>query len=127
MFTLKHYQHNLVLLSFHVSSHLSIHPSVQLSVWRVTQEDVTSDSLLNWPLEFEFDQTNIQMWKTHIGVWKNNWGKQSKMVFKICEGILCSSFCVKKFDVIVHKKYIPCITLLDFWPFVPQITSETSG
>ena len=29
---------------------------------------------------------------------------QSKMVFKICEGISCSSFCVKEFAVIVHKK-----------------------
>ena len=39
---------------------------------------------------------------------------QSKMVFKICYGILCSSFCVKEFDVIVHKKYVPGITLLIF-------------
>ena len=30
---------------------------------------------------------------------------QSKMVFKICERIPCSSFCVKEFDVIVHEKY----------------------
>ena len=27
------------------------------------------------------------------------------MVFKICEGIPCSSFSVKELDVIVHKKY----------------------
>ena len=32
---------------------------------------------------------------------------QSKMVFKICEGILYSSFSVEEFDVIVHKKYFP--------------------
>ena len=37
-----------------------------------------------------------------------------KMVFKICEGISCSSFYVKEFDVIVHKKYFPCITLSNF-------------
>ena len=30
---------------------------------------------------------------------------QSIMVLKICEGILCCSFYVKEFDVIVHKKY----------------------
>ena len=42
---------------------------------------------------------------------------QSKMVFKIFEGILHSSFNVKEFDVIVHKKYFSCITLWTFWPF----------
>ena len=31
---------------------------------------------------------------------------QSKMVFKICEGISCSSLRVKEFDVIVHKRYV---------------------
>ena len=30
---------------------------------------------------------------------------QSKMVFKFGEGISCSLFYVKEFDVIVHKKY----------------------
>ena len=34
---------------------------------------------------------------------------QSKMVFKICEGISCSSFYVKEFDAIVHKKYFDAI------------------
>ena len=29
---------------------------------------------------------------------------QSNMVFKICEGISCSSFHVKEFDVVVYKK-----------------------
>ena len=38
------------------------------------------------------------------------------MVFKICEGISCSSFFVKEFDVIVYKKHFPCTTLLKFWP-----------
>ena len=33
------------------------------------------------------------------------------MVFTICEGISCSPFYVKEFDVIVHKIYSPCITL----------------
>ena len=28
-----------------------------------------------------------------------------KMVFKICEGMICSSFSVKEFDFIVHKNY----------------------
>ena len=36
---------------------------------------------------------------------KNNRGTQSKTVFKICEGIWCSSFYVNEFDVIVHEKY----------------------
>ena len=40
---------------------------------------------------------------THIGV-SNNWAMQSKMVFNICKGKSCSSFYVKEFDVIVHKK-----------------------
>ena len=35
---------------------------------------------------------------------KNSWGMQSKMVFEICDGISCSLFYVKEFDVIVHKK-----------------------
>ena len=37
---------------------------------------------------------------------------QSKMIFTIGEGILCSSFYVKEFDVIVYEKYFPCINLL---------------
>ena len=60
--------------------------------------------------------TNVQE-ITHSGVCKNNWGAQSKRVFKMCEGISCPSFYVKEFDVIVHKKYFPCITLLNVWPF----------
>ena len=39
---------------------------------------------------------------------KNNRGTQSQTVFKICEGMWCSSFYVhdvKDFDVIVNKKY----------------------
>ena len=35
------------------------------------------------------------------------------MVFKICEGIPCSSFSVKELDVIVHKIYFPNITMLN--------------
>ena len=42
------------------------------------------------------------------------------MVFKICEGILCSSFYIKEFDVIVHKMYLYCITLLHFWWLYPN-------
>ena len=41
------------------------------------------------------------------------------MVFKMCEGILGSSFSVKELDVIVHKKYFPCIKLLNFGHSVP--------
>ena len=40
-----------------------------------------------------------------------------KMVLKICERISCSSFSVKEIYVIVHKNYVPCIALLNFWPF----------
>ena len=49
---------------------------------------------------------------------------QLKMVFKICEGISHSLFSVKELDVIVHKKYFPGITLLDFGHSVPHITNE---
>ena len=31
--------------------------------------------------------------------------QSKKMVYKICEGILCSSFSVKELSVIVHKNY----------------------
>ena len=41
------------------------------------------------------------------------------MVFKICEGISCSSFSVQELDVIVHKKYFPYITMLHFGHSVP--------
>ena len=51
----------------------------------------------------------------------------TKMVFKICEGISCSSFSVKELDVIVHKKYFPYITMLPFGHSVPRITSEPGG
>ena len=36
------------------------------------------------------------------------------MQSKICEGIPCSSFYVKEFGVVVHKKYFACIILLIF-------------
>ena len=52
---------------------------------------------------------------------------QSKMVFKICLETPCSSLYVKEFDVIVHKKYFPSITLSNFGHSVPQITSEPGG
>ena len=42
-----------------------------------------------------------------------------KMVFKICEGISCSSFFVKELDVIAHKNYFPCITILNFGILYP--------
>ena len=75
------------------------------------------------------DQSNIQMYqKPHtLGSKKNKWAMQSKMVFKICEEILWSALYVKEFDVIVHKKYFPCITLLIFFHSVPQITSKLAG
>ena len=49
------------------------------------------------------------------------------MVFKICEGIPSPSFSVKELDVIVHEKYFPCITILNFGHSVPHITSEPDG
>ena len=50
------------------------------------------------------------------------------MIFKIYEGISCSSFYVKELDVIVHKKkYFPCITISNFGHSVPHITSEPDG
>ena len=66
-----------------------------------------------------WELANIQMYqKPHILGSKNiTRGVQSKIVSKICEGIYCSSFHVKEFDAGVHKKYFPCITLLNFWPF----------
>ena len=42
---------------------------------------------------------------TYWNLKKNNWGTQTKTVLKIFEGICCSSFYVKEFYVIVHKKY----------------------
>ena len=49
------------------------------------------------------------------------------MIFKISEGMPCFSFSVKELDVIVHKKYFPCITKLNFGHSVPHITSEPGG
>ena len=49
------------------------------------------------------------------------------MVFKMCEGISCSSFSVKELDVIGREKYFPCITLLNFGHYVPRRTSEPGG
>ena len=36
------------------------------------------------------------------------------MVFKICEGISCSSFYVKHFDAIVHKKVVSLYNPIKF-------------
>ena len=58
---------------------------------------------------------------------KNNWGIQSKNGLESCEGIPCSSFSVKELDVIVHKRYFYCITMLNFDHSVPHITSEPGG
>ena len=49
------------------------------------------------------------------------------MVFKMSEGISCSSFFVKELDVIIHKKYFSCIALLNFGHTVPQLTSKPGG
>ena len=59
-------------------------------------------SFTKWPLEMGAIQCTDAQETTHIAVQKNNWGTQSKAVFKICEGIWCSSFYVKEFDVIVR-------------------------
>ena len=42
---------------------------------------------------------------------------QSKMVFKICEGTLCS-FYVEEFDVIVHKKLFSLYNPIKFLPIL---------
>ena len=56
---------------------------------------------------------------------------QSQTVFKICEGVWCSSFYVhdvKDFDVIVNKKtFLVNMTLLFFCHSAPHITSEPGG
>ena len=81
----------------------------------------------NWPLEFGIRLIyKCERSHTYWGL-KNNWGMQSKMCFKTCEGIACSWFYVKEFDVIVHKKYFLSITLLCFCHSVPQLTSELGG
>ena len=46
------------------------------------------------------------------------------MVFKICEGISCSSFSVKELDVIVHKKYFPYITMFHFGHSLANLVVE---
>ena len=46
---------------------------------------------------------------------------QSKKVFKSCEGIWCSSFYVKEFDVIIRKKislYNPIIFFNILYPML---------
>ena len=51
----------------------------------------------------------------------------SKNGLQKCEEISCSSFSVKELDVIVHKKYFPCITMSNFGYSVPHLTSEPGG
>ena len=52
---------------------------------------------------------------------------QSMSWLLMCEGILCSSVSVKELDVIVHEKYFPCITPLNFGHSVPHLTSKPGG
>ena len=52
---------------------------------------------------------------------------QYKTGLQMCEGISCSSFTANELDVIVHKKYFPYITLLNFGHSVPHLTSEPGG
>ena len=72
------------------------------------------------------DPSNVQE-TTHIEVEEISEACNPKMVFKICEGIPCSSFSVKELDVIVHKKYFPSTTMFNFGHSVPHITSEPGG
>ena len=44
------------------------------------------------------------------------------MVFKICEGISCSSFFVKEFDVIVYKKAFSLYNLIKILAILPLRT-----
>ena len=66
-------------------------------------------------------------WKPHILGSNKSEACNSKMVFKICEGISCSLFSLKELDVIVHEKYFPCITILNFGHSISHITSERDG
>ena len=90
-------------------------------------EVISTISSANWPLGSgimgPFKWTGNH---TYLGL-NNNWGMQSKNVFKMCEGISFSSFSVMELDVIVQKKYFPCITLLNFGYSVPHITGEPGG
>ena len=60
-------------------------------------------SSANWPLHLGSGQGCKWIGNHTYCSPKNNWVMESKTVFKICEGIWCSSFYVKEFDVIVHK------------------------
>ena len=65
---------------------------------------VQTISPANWSLEFGIKPTyKCARNPTYLGL-QNNGGIQSNMVFKICDGISCSSFYVEEFDVIIHKK-----------------------
>ena len=81
-----------------------------------------------YSLASEGVQSTLQMyWKPHTLGSKITEAFNPKLVFKVCEGIPCSSFSVKELDVIVHKKYFPCITILNFGDYVRQLTSEPGG
>ena len=66
-------------------------------------------------------------WKPHIFGSKKLLRHAIQKWSSKCEGISCSSFSVKELDVIVHKKYFPCITLLNFGHSVPHLTSKPGG
>ena len=73
-------------------------------------------SSANWSLEFGIKATyKCTRNHTYWGL-KTNWVTQSKMDFKICEGILCTSLYVNEFDVLVHNKCFSWITLRKFLP-----------
>ena len=55
---------------------------------------------VNWPLQFGITPT-YEGNHTYRDL-KNNWAMQSKIFFKICEGISCSSFYAKEFDANDH-------------------------
>ena len=47
------------------------------------------------------------------------------MVIKICEEILCSSCCVKQFDVIIQKKLFSLYNPIKFRPFCTLATRHS--
>ena len=76
-------------------------------------------SFTNWPLDS--GRKLVYKWTENHTYWslKNYWGTQSKTIFKICDGMWCSSFYAQEFDVIFHNKIISLYNPINFCHFVP--------
>ena len=84
-------------------------------------------SSANWPLGSGITGLYKNIGNhTYLGL-RNNRGMQSKNGLQNVWGNIYSLFSVTEIDVIVHKKYFPCITLLNFGHSVPHFTSEPGG